>query len=267
MLLGIAVDDSIHLLWREKASGRMLRHVLDAAGGVLVTRAGAPVLTLDGDGPVAAKNVTGTGFVVAGTGLIATNRHVALPWEEDPAAELMASQGLEPIVTRFVAWPPASATPVSVSVARASDGADLAVLTPETAIAAPGLELATAPPAPGSTALVLGYPTGLKTLLAQAGDAFVAQLEADGDTGFWQIAERLAAAGRIAPLASRGIVGQATPEAIVYDAETTHGGSGGPVINAKGEVIAVNTAILPEYGGSNVGMPAARLRALLDAVN
>ncbi len=32
----------------------------------------------------------------------------------------------------------------------------------------------------------------------------------------------------------------------------------------NGNVVAVNAAILPEYGGSNLGVPAAKLRALLD---
>ncbi len=77
------------------------------------------------------------------------------------------------------------------------------------------------------------------------------------------MAARLAEKGHIAPLASRGIVGQVTRATIVYDAETTHGGSGGPVLDINGSVVAVNAAILPEYGGSNLGVPVARVRALL----
>ncbi len=75
---------------------------------------------------------------------------------------------------------------------------------------------------------------------------------------------RLAEKGHIAPLASRGIVSQATPVTIVYDAETTHGGSGGPVLDIDGSVVAVNAAILPEYGGSNLGVPVAKVRTLLE---
>jgi hypothetical protein len=78
------------------------------------------------------------------------------------------------------------------------------------------------------------------------------------------VAARLAAKGHIAPLASRGIVGQVTRATIVYDAETTHGGSGGPVLDIDGSVVAVNAAILPEYGGSNPGVPVAKVRALLE---
>ncbi|MCP3961248.1 MAG: hypothetical protein GY719_25660 [bacterium] len=84
-----------------------------------------------------------------------------------------------------------------------------------------------------------------------------------GDVDFWNVAQRLAEAGHIAPLATRGIIGQVTPAAVVYDAETTSGGSGGPVINLQGEVIAVNMAILPEFGGSNLGVPIDKAREIL----
>ena len=76
----------------------------------------------------------------------------------------------------------------------------------------------------------------------------------------------VAAAGRIVPLASSGIVGRVSRESIVYDAETTHGGSGGPVLDINGAVVAVNSAILPEYGGSNLGVPFGELRRLITEV-
>ena len=52
------------------------------------------------------------------------------------------------------------------------------------------------------------------------------------------------------------------PGAVVYDAETTTGGSGGPVLDSAGQVIAVNAAILPEFGGSNIGVPVTLLHDL-----
>ncbi|MGB1387373.1 MAG: trypsin-like peptidase domain-containing protein [Paracoccaceae bacterium] len=103
----------------------------------------------------------------------------------------------------------------------------------------------------------------MRSLLAQSGEAFVAALQADGETGFWEVAARLAREGLIAPLSTRGIIGRVSTPTMVYDAETTHGGSGGPVLNMQGEVVAVNTAIIPEFGGSNLGVPAEHVRALL----
>ena len=111
--------------------------------------------------------------------------------------------------------------------------------------------------------LVLGYPLGVRALVVRTDESFLEGLAQDGDTDFWSIAERLSAAGHIAPLASRGIVGQVTTRAVVYDAETTSGGSGGPVLNLDGAIVAVNAAILPEFGGSNMGVPAAASLALI----
>ncbi|MCH7882101.1 MAG: serine protease [Proteobacteria bacterium] len=50
---------------------------------------------------------------------------------------------------------------------------------------------------------------------------------------------------------------------MVYDADTTHGGSGGPVLDINGDVVAVNTAIIPGYGDSNFGVPVEYARRLL----
>ncbi len=65
-------------------------------------------------------------------------------------------------------------------------------------------------------------------------------------------------------MATRGIVGQVTSTTVVYDAETTSGGSGGPVLDLEGRVVAINAAILPQFGGSNMGVPASEGVALLD---
>lgn len=118
----------------------------------------------------------------------------------------------------------------------------------------------------GDEVIVMGFPTGLRALLAQAGRDFFTALEQEGDTGFWEIAARLSAQGKIAPLASRGVIAQITPMAVIYDAETTIGGSGGPALDREGNVVAVNAAILPEFGGANIGVPVREVRKLLEAI-
>jgi hypothetical protein len=42
-------------------------------------------------------------------------------------------------------------------------------------------------------------------MLAQSGEEFIEDLEATNNTGFWDVAARLAQAGHIVPLASRGL--------------------------------------------------------------
>ena len=109
----------------------------------------------------------------------------------------------------------------------------------------------------------MGYPTGMRSMLAQTGDSFLAEMQQDESLDFWKVAERLSQAQFIRPLASRGIVGQRSAATVVYDADTTHGGSGGPVLDINGQVIAINTAIVREYGGSNFGVPVEYARQLL----
>lgn len=251
--------------YREPSSERMLRHVVDSQGRSLITPRGQPLLSLDGGGPVAELQFSGSGFVIADGDVIVTNRHVAMPWVTDANIALYSGQGLEAIMTKFLAYFPGEPRSRPVELVRASDEADIALLrSPEGIGAIAGLQLADALPASGKEVIVMGYPTGVRSMLAQAGNAFIEELQSTGNTGFWTIAARLAEAGHIAPLATRGIVGQLTASTIVYDAETTHGGSGGPVLDTSGAVVAVNAAILPEFGGSNFGVPVAMVRALLE---
>jgi serine protease Do len=251
--------------FRERSSKRMLRQVVDDDGSPMISPLGQPLLSLDGDGPVAERQFTGTGFAVGDKGALVTNRHVALPWENDASADALAIQGLEPVMAKFIAYQPGIAAAVPVELVRTRKNADLAVFRrTDGAPPIPGLDLAEAAPAAGDEVIVMGYPTGLRSMLAQSGEAFIDELQKSKDIGFWTVAARLAKKGYIGPLASRGIIGQATVATIVYDAETTHGGSGGPVLDTNGAVVAVNTAILPEYGGSNLGVPAAKVRELLD---
>ena len=250
--------------FHEPSTGRKLRHVVDGAGRMAISPGGQPLLTMEGDGPVAERQYTGTGFAVGDGSVLVTNRHVALPWENDADIKSLTFQGLEPMMIKFIAYLPGRSSSAEIELLQASDEADLAVLRrKDTSESIPGLKLADAPPAPGDEVIVMGFPTGLRSMLAQSGGAFIEELQKSEDTGFWSVAARLAETDQLAPLASRGIVGQATSATIVYDAETTHGGSGGPVLDINGSVLAVNTAILPEYGGSNLGVPVAKMRALL----
>ena len=250
--------------FRDVESDRVLRYQTDAEGNPLFTLRGQPLLTLEGEGEVAERPFTGTAFVVSKGGALLTNRHVALPWEDDTRVEALIASGMEPFLIKFVGYLPGIETPFPVELLQASDDADLALLQcTELLNGLPWLKLSDRPAEPGDEVIVMGYPTGLRAMLAQTGDSFLAEMEQDGSLDFWMVAERLAQAQFIRPLASRGIVGQRTAATVVYDADTTHGGSGGPVLDINGHAIAINTAIIPEYGGSNFGIPVEHARQLL----
>lgn len=246
-------------------SGRPLRFAgLEANGLPVRNPDGSPAVGLGGTGPLIEARFTGTAFVVTAEGTLLTNRHVALPWVYDGAAQTVISQGFEPVMSRFIAWPPGEAEATEVRLLAASDDHDLAVLSaPALGDCCAPLPLALDPPLPGDGVIVLGYPAGIQALLARAEESVVRGLMATGTTDFWSVVEGLARHGQIAPLASGGIVAQVTPSAVVYDAETTRGGSGGPVLDLDGNVVAITSAVVTDFGGSNLAVPAAGARELL----
>ena len=258
----IFLQGSYHFV--EPESGRPLRLMLGPGGQPIRNSLGYPALSLDGDGPPLEIFVTGTGFVATPEGLVMTNRHVALPWEFDDAATGLVNGGFVPEWNRFVAFLSDGGKPYEVDVIATAEEADLAVVQLGGVDGSvPHLELAVEVPAPGDPVIVMGYPLGLRALMARSDADFIGSLRREGVTDFFDQARRIAQAGFMQPLATQGIVGQVTTASVVYDAETTSGGSGGPVLNLDGEVVAVNMAILPEFGGSNLGVPAAGARALI----
>jgi S1-C subfamily serine protease len=252
---------------RHKESGKLLRHVLGVNGMPLATPLGKPLVDPDGTGAPMEFQFTGTGFLLVNGGQLVTNRHVALPWTSGDREEMFEQSGLEPEMLKLVAFLPGLAAPVDAAFLAASDSADIALLALEpSSTIGRGLTLAQDVPGIGDEVILLGFSTGLRALLAQAGQDFLAMLEENGEVDFWTVATRLSEANRIAPLASRGIIAQITSTAVIYDAETTVGGSGGPALDSSGHVVAVNAAILPEFGGANIGVPVLEVRRLLETV-
>ncbi|WP_281973015.1 trypsin-like peptidase domain-containing protein [Ruegeria faecimaris] len=250
---------------RQIKSGKLLRHVVGPDGEKLQTPFGQPWLEPDAVGEPAEFQFTGTGFLLQDPPLLVTNRHVALPWTTGDRAQALQAAALEAEMLSLLVYLPDQTVPIKAVLHKASETADLALLSIDaTRVRGLGLLLADEPPRAGEEVFLLGYPTGLKALIAQAGPGFLKTLENKGAVDFWTIATHLSEQNKIRPLASRGIVAQTSPGAIVYDAETTTGGSGGPALNRNGKVVAINAAILPEFGGSNIGVPVSHLKTLLN---
>ncbi len=236
---------------------------------------GMTMVTTGGDGPIINIFYTGTGFIVDQQGLLITNRHVAYPWEFEANAQYTLKAGFRADRRGFIGFLPGVEEHFDLEIVGASDSGDVALLriAPPDAPdldAAPfvvpaALVLAAAEPDVGDEVVVMGYPAGVEALLARADPRFAEGLLARGPVTFWEVGQALAIGGYIQPLSTQGIVGQVTQSMIVYDADTGSGGSGGPVLGLDGAVVAVNTAILERFSGSNLGVPAREVRSLLAA--
>jgi S1-C subfamily serine protease len=248
-------------------AGRPLRERVDEQGEPVTTPQGAVEVSVDGEGPLHTVDVLGTGFLVDRRGWIVTNRHVGEPWWKDDAAGTLVAKGLHPKLLLFRAFFPKLPAPVNLNVVRHAEGVDLSLLKADFQgrkdVPALPLDLTGRGAVPGKPVVVVGYPTGLEAILAKADGAVVDSLLSLSGTRSDQLAEALGRKGLIRPSTTQGHIGDVTRTDIVFDAPTTQGGSGGPVFNQEGLVIAVEYAVLPKFGGNSFGIPVRNVVQLL----
>jgi hypothetical protein len=248
--------------------GRPLRYVLDESGQPQRRADGQYFLDALAAGDVHTVDYLGTGFLVDGRrGLVLTNRHVVEPWWKDAAAQRLATAGAKPRMVAFRAFFPSERTPFELAVERVSDSVDLALVRTDLKgrkVPVLPLDRAGRGAVAGRAVVVLGYPAGLEAVLAKADSAMVDEIVDGSGMNSQRIAEGLARKGLIRPSATQGHIGDVTKTDIVFDAATTHGGSGGPVLDRSGRVVAIEYAVLTSFGGSSFGLPVRHAVELLE---
>ena len=222
----------------------------------------------DADAPIHTVDYYGTGFLVDREGRVLTNRHVAEPWWNDETAERLAAAGYKPRFVTFRAFFPREEEPFDLVPERRSESMDLAILRVDLhgrSVPVLPLDRSGRSAVAGQPMMVMGYPTGLEAILAKAESNVVKEiLETQGPSSE-RVTEALSRQGLIRPTTTQGHIGDVTRTDIVFDAATTQGGSGGPVFNKQGEVIAVEYALLTKFGGNSFAIPIAYALELLSA--
>jgi S1-C subfamily serine protease len=258
-----ARDAALQRILREYSRGVCLLHGIFT---FTVEHNGVPEPIRGADGEVLSLEYVGSGFLVSAEGQVITNRHVAEPWWRNATASRFLEMGLQPRFLRleavFPERPPQPVDPASIRLA--ADEVDVAVLRVTVTAGVPVLPLSEAAVDRyrGGRVVLLGYPTGINALLARAEPDLVERVLAAAKDTTTLIAE-LAKTGAITPVITQGALNEVQERRLVYDAETTSGGSGGPVFAADGTVIGVNFAVTVDFDGSNFGVPIGFARALL----
>ena len=201
-----------------------------------------------GERPSPRREGAGSGFVVSEDGRILTNFHVVQAALESNSIDLRDGASIAVIF-------PANDEEHEVRVIGANPDFDFALLELVDSDALPEEVI----PIPigdsdnisvGQKVVAIGNPFGLQSTVT---------------TGI------VSAIGRVLPS-----VGQIEVEMIQTDAAINPGNSGGPLLNSRGEVIGINTAIIPGGGGAfgragNLGigfaMPSALLNETLAELN
>jgi S1-C subfamily serine protease len=257
----------ITLAFRDHTSGQKLHYAgMTDSGGPTLDEHNNPLVSLTGYGPEVHIDAFGTGFLASANGEILTNHHVAEPWWQNDEIKELLSQGLDPVVTEMRAYFPDVPHGITIDTERISTTADVAIVRGDVS----GLGIKTVALADGQGAAIsgapvvlLGYPTAIDAILARAGSQTIQSIAhaSKGDPS--QVMEELAKRHLIRPTTTQGHIGDVLADKIVYDAQTTSGGSGGPLFNDQGKVIGINFAILRQFGGSNFAIPIDFGQALL----
>jgi DNA-binding response OmpR family regulator/S1-C subfamily serine protease len=255
------------LAFRDHTTGLRLHYAeLTSSGQPASDEHNNPLLSLTGTGPEVHLDVFGTGFLASASGQILTNHHVAEPWWQNDELKEMLDQGLEPVVAEMTAYFPGVPHGIAINTEKISSSADVAVVkgnVAELGIRQIALADGRHSAVSGGPIVLLGYPTALDAILARAGAETLQSIAtvSKGDTK--QVVEELARRHLIRPTTTQGHIGDVLPDKIVYDAQTTSGGSGGPLFNDEGKVIGINFAMVREFGGSNFAIPVGYGKSLL----
>jgi S1-C subfamily serine protease len=257
----------VSVAFRNMTNGQRLRYAgLNPQGEPLQDSDGNPIFTLDGPGPEVKLDVFGTGFVAGAGGKVITNRHVAEPWWNDDDLVSLTSQGFQAEISTIRAYFPGDPRAFSAEIQEISKGTDLATMRvnmQDLKRSVLSLDSSKDAALPGQPIVLMGYATGLAAILARADDATAQQIMSHSDGDISQVMDELARRNLIRPIVTQGHIGDVLADKIVFDAQTTSGGSGGPLFNRQGKVIGVTYAVLKGFGGSNFGIPIRLSQPLL----
>jgi S1-C subfamily serine protease len=244
--------------FHDKDSGQLIRISTDATGKPRLDAKGMIALDTDGTGPPLQEDFFGTGFLVARDGRLLTNHHIAEPWWGDEELKQLVDRGTIAFAASYMAYFPGMSQGIVAKLDRISQHADLATLRLQKPapphIALLDLDDRSEASVSGDPVVLIGYPTGIDGILARAGSD-VTRKVSEGAQDVHQMLSQMAAQHLIRPTTTQGHIGDVVKDTIVYDAATTSGGSGGPLFNRDGKVIGVNSAILKDFGGSNLAVP------------
>jgi hypothetical protein len=222
-------------------------------------QAGQQAVTFEGDGPIVIREFQATGFLVDPSHLL-TSAFILAPWDSDSLLDTSENPELIPSIRTLHVYLPGVTKPVDLKIDRASESQDAVVCSLQEPVTAHSATMSSEQPPTGSPILMLGYPGGVEMLTARIPDDVRRELYQYGQPGLDATAEFLAARGYITPTPIQTQVSGQTANRIFFETFGTGGSTGGPIMNAQGQVVAMNQSFYPDYPASNMAIVIAPLQ-------
>lgn len=247
----------------DRATDRPLRHpeVEMSPEERLLTIGTQVPLTPEGNGTIFKLEFVGTGFHVGG-GYVLTNRHIASqPWAVDMRAQFFISSiDAIPRLEKLQAFFPGQPQPIDLKFRTASESEDISVCTLKTTpsnLPALPLDRQSGATEIGKAVVMMGYPTGPNRMLALLPETEALAIENEYGGSLVSLLDQLAKRKLIKPLTTQGHITDLYKNRIVFDAATTEGSSGTPMLGESGKVIGITFAVFVDDGASNFAVPIA----------
>ena len=253
--------------FRETESGRWLRYAgLDPQGEPIRDNGGFPSVTVEGNGSEVQSDIFATGFLAGPQGRVVTNRHVAEPWWDQLGGVRL--EGFQPEVSAIQAYFPGDPRAFHAQVLDISKDTDLATIHVDWRDLRPpvlAIDSSNGAAVPGEPVILMGYATGLDAILARADEGTVQKIADASGGDVSRVLDELARRDLIRPIVTQGHIEDVLPDKMLFDAQTTSGGSGGPLFDQEGKVIGVSYAVLRGFAGPSFGIPIRFSQSLLSS--
>jgi trypsin-like peptidase len=253
-------------IWTDATGHKPLRYAgVDAGGNALHDNDGHELVTFDGEGPIVVREFQGTGFLVHPRYLLTSN-FLLSPWIADPLLDQSDNPERFPSIRAMHVYFPGSEDPIDLKIDHADEPGEavLCILEHEADVQKnPAISLATAAE-DGDPAVLLAYPGGVELLVARVPKTELADLYKYGSPSMDETAQWLAKHRLIEPITMQSRIVGHNADRIFFDAANSNGSTGGPLLNAKGQVVAVHLAMHNNYPAFNMATAITPLSAWIN---
>jgi len=250
-------------IWTDPTGRRPLRYKgLDKNGVYLRDQDGRESVAFEADGPIVVREFQGTGFLIDSEHVL-TGGFVLAPWAADPLLDESENPELIPSIRTLHAYLPGVTKALNLKIGRAAESADAVVCVVDGGVVSGhGLVLSRSEKEQaGEPILLLGYPGGIEILASRVPDDVHYELYKFGRPSMDETAQLLAAKGYIHPIAMPSRVSGQTEDRIFFETLDSTGTTGGPIMNSRGQVIAISQSTHTAYPSFNMAVSVAPMKS------